>query len=117
METRKLIKSGPSTLVVALPKKWTEFNRLAKGDTIGVENSGNKLIFSPLGKNNEKNESEIIELDKNNRNHLELLLYSAFYSEKKEIIIKNTSGDELQKIMKIIKKINYLKLEERKQDT
>ena len=46
MEERKLIKHGPSSLTIALPKKWLDARGLKKGDGIYVAEEGNKLILN-----------------------------------------------------------------------
>jgi len=116
METRKLIKSGPSTLVVALPKKWLQSNNLNKGDSIEVEILGGKLMISPL-----KSKKDItlyeINLDDNLKRYPELLLYAAFLSDKNSITIKNIKQGDFQYIIKILKKLTYLKIEERTADS
>ena len=48
MESRNLIKFGNSSYVVSLPKKWVENNKLKKGDSVFIEQNGNKeLIIMP----------------------------------------------------------------------
>ena len=46
MEQRKLIQHGASSLTTALPLKWLKQRNLKKGDTIYIEEEGNKLIVS-----------------------------------------------------------------------
>ena len=46
MEQRKLIQHGPSSLTVSLPSKWLKHRHLKKGDTMYVQEEGNKLILS-----------------------------------------------------------------------
>ncbi|PIZ50602.1 hypothetical protein COY27_06690 [Candidatus Woesearchaeota archaeon CG_4_10_14_0_2_um_filter_33_13] len=47
MESRKLIQSGPSSLVVSLPNWWLKDNHLSKGMSIEIEELGNDLrLFS-----------------------------------------------------------------------
>lgn len=46
MEERKLIQHGPSSLTIALPKKWLDARGLKKGDGIYVSEEGNKLILN-----------------------------------------------------------------------
>ncbi len=46
MDKRKLIKHGPSSLTLALPRKWLNERNLNKGDSLFVNTEGNKLILS-----------------------------------------------------------------------
>src|SRR3989338_3325412 len=116
MEARKLIKSGPSTLVVALPKKWLQNNNLNKGDSIELEILGGKIIISPLKSKKDATLYEI-NLDDNLKKYPELLLYAAFLSDKNSIAIKNIKQGDFKFIIKILKKLTYLKIEERTADS
>lgn len=46
MEQRKLIQHGVSSLTLALPLKWLKERGLKKGDSLGVDIEGNKLVIS-----------------------------------------------------------------------
>jgi len=46
MEQRKLIQHGVSSLTMALPLKWLKQRGLKKGDSLFIEEEGNKLILS-----------------------------------------------------------------------
>ena len=46
MEERKLIQHGPSSLTLALPKKWLDKRGLKKGESIYVTEEGNNLILN-----------------------------------------------------------------------
>lgn len=43
---RKLIKLGPSTLVISMPKKWTNKLKLKEGDEIDIDETGSTLILT-----------------------------------------------------------------------
>ena len=48
MYIRRLVKAGPASHTVSLPKEWLEKNKLAKGSTIYVhEQSDNELLITP----------------------------------------------------------------------
>ena len=115
METRKLIQSGPSTLVVALPKKWIEHNKLKKGDTIKIEVLSNKIIVSLL-KTQRENSVFRIDLSKYSETQVEILLYAGFLSEKNEMVLTGIKNINFKKINKILKRIPYLKIEEKTSD-
>ncbi|PIN79923.1 hypothetical protein COV16_01690 [Candidatus Woesearchaeota archaeon CG10_big_fil_rev_8_21_14_0_10_34_8] len=46
MDQRKLIQHGPSSLTLALPRKWLTERGLKKGNSLYVEPEGNRLIVS-----------------------------------------------------------------------
>lgn len=115
METRKLIQSGQSALIITLPKKWTEHNNLKKGDTIKLDILSNKLIVSLLGSELETSNFTVIPQNESDAS-LELLIYSAFFSDKKRITIKEVKKDDISKVLSIIKKIPYLKIEDKGKD-
>ena len=46
MEQRKLIQHGPSSLTLSVPSKWLKERKLKKGDSLFVEEEGNKIILS-----------------------------------------------------------------------
>ncbi len=47
MIERKLVKSGLSSNTIALPKEWVTRNKLAKGNSIYLEEENNRLILTP----------------------------------------------------------------------
>lgn len=48
MHIRRLVKAGPASHTVSLPKDWLEKNQLSKGSTIYVhEQSDNELLITP----------------------------------------------------------------------
>jgi len=60
LETRKLIKFGGSSHIIAIPNEWIKKNSLGKGDTIYVEENGNnELILSPSIKEKKQIEKQI----------------------------------------------------------
>ena len=46
MDQRKLIQHGTSSLTISIPNKWLKQRSLKKGDSLYVEEEGNKLIVS-----------------------------------------------------------------------
>jgi phosphate uptake regulator len=46
MDQRKLIQHGTSSLTISIPNKWLKQRNLKKGDSLYVEEEGNKLIVS-----------------------------------------------------------------------
>lgn len=53
---RKVMKQGPSTLVVSLPSKWTKKYQIKKGSSLFIEEKGNNLTIK---KQPEKSETKI----------------------------------------------------------
>lgn len=115
METRKIIKSGPSTLVLAIPKKWAERVGIHKGDSVIVEPLSNKLIISPIKTSTSQAPYEI-DFSPSTAPYLEYLIYAAFHSDKTILMIRGLKKEDYQSIFQILKKIPYFKVEERGPD-
>lgn len=47
METRKVYKTGGSTYVISLPKKWVESNRIKAGDSLVITRQAGSLLIEP----------------------------------------------------------------------
>ncbi len=56
MENRKLIQSGPSSLVISLPSWWIKDNHLKKGMNIDISTFGQELLLNP--RNEKKTEDK-----------------------------------------------------------
>ncbi len=54
---RKVIQLAGNTLLVSLPKKWTEKHNIKKGDEIDVEEKGSVLAIASTSKNKEQKTS------------------------------------------------------------
>lgn len=116
MITRKLIKSGQSSLVISLPNRWLEQNKLNKGDLIFIDSAANNLILKPfLGSAKEKSEF-VIGFKPAFKPYLEQLLYSAYLSDKKEIVFKSLKDKQYYEILRAIKDFPLIKLDERGED-
>jgi phosphate uptake regulator len=48
MTYRRIIQLSPTTKVVSLPTQWLSKNKVRKGDSVNVEENGNKLIIETL---------------------------------------------------------------------
>ena len=115
VEIRKLIQSGRSALVLVIPKKWIKMHRLSKGDSILVNIKLDKLILQPVSDKKEHLPT-MIELNSQNEKYIEMLLYSAFLSDKEDIIIKGLNKTRIARAISILKRIPYLKIEEQSED-
>ena len=101
MNTRKLVKSGHSSLVVAMPMDWIKRNNLKPGDTIYIEDDNDKLNISTslTIPKLEKKEKVIITDGKTEREILHEIS-SAYMDNFFHIIIK---GKNLTKFSKRVK--------------
>jgi len=110
MYTRKLVKSGLSSNVIALPKEYIEDNDLKTGDTVYVDRQGKRqLVISPVTSVHTKKENapkvKTIEVGKRPLHHVERDIIEAYLKNYNEIIIEMNSASEA----KIIKQyIGYL---------
>ncbi|MBW3022912.1 AbrB/MazE/SpoVT family DNA-binding domain-containing protein [Candidatus Woesearchaeota archaeon] len=46
---RKVVKHGPSTLIISLPSEWAKKNSISQGAELEVSEKGKELIVSPSG--------------------------------------------------------------------
>jgi len=103
MHIRKLVKSGYSSMVIAVPKEWLEKNKLKAGNLIYVEEDNNKLIISPeLKRKTAKTDEKIINVDGKTLRIIQRDIHSAYLDNYSYIVIK---GKELKKIAKSVKKM------------
>ena len=86
MEQRKLIKHGLSSLTVALPLKWLKERGLEKGNSVYIEEEGNKLILST--KKSIKHEKITVDITGLDRTSALLYIQSLFRFGYNEIEIK-----------------------------
>ena len=60
---RRIIRHGPSTLIISLPSNWAKRNQLKKGDELNLKDEGRKLVVetygTPLKYSYEQNISEL----------------------------------------------------------
>ena len=101
MQIRKLVKSGLSSFVVALPKDFIEKNKLQKGDLIYIEqNSKNELtITTEFNERSLDKKTKVIECDNVPFSTVKRELTSAYLDNYYEIIIR---GKEIPKHIKEI---------------
>jgi phosphate uptake regulator len=101
MNVRKLVKSGHSSLVIAVPKQWADRNSLVAGNLVNIEESLNKLIISTTA-NKEKITAEDIVLDVDGLSNGQILkrLTAAYMNDFHHIILK---GKQLKQKAKPIK--------------
>jgi len=102
MQMRKLVKSGLSSFVVALPKEFIDQNKLGKGDSVYIEHtSKNELtIATEYNEGRIEKREIVITVDKKPFETIKRELTAAYLDNYHEIILK---GKDLPKYMKSIK--------------
>ena len=79
---RKVVKHGPSTLIVSLPNQWAKRFRIEKGDELEVEEKGNMLFVSTKKeKKGDTVEVDVTGLDRTSLISLIRSLYKRGYDE------------------------------------
>lgn len=103
METRKLIKFGGSSHIIAIPNGWIRKNSLSKGDLIYIkENGDNELILLPtIIKENDVEKTIRIDADKRLEDVKREII--AAYINNYNVI--EVSGENLKRYNPDIKKI------------
>ncbi|MBW3001966.1 hypothetical protein KY338_02260 [Candidatus Woesearchaeota archaeon] len=106
MHIRRLVKAGPASHTVSLPKKWIEKNNLEKGHNVYlIEKSDKELVIMPE-LNAEKQEQEqkeiTINIDKKELDTIQREITSAYVNNYNTITI---FGDSLSEKVKQIRKM------------
>src|SRR3989344_9286340 len=104
MLTRKLVKAGPSSHTIALPKEWIEKNSLKKGDVVYVSHKDDELrILARIGDQQNKIEREtIIDVSQKGLDSVQRLLTSAYLNNFSTIVL---TGEDIDKKMAEIRTI------------
>ncbi len=102
MHIRKLVKSGLSSLVLAVPQSWIKKNSLKPGDQVFIDETENSLIISTHAKKSEaQNREKVIDIDGKPMTVILKEIVSAYINDYQHIILK---GNELPRIVKDIKR-------------
>ncbi|NTV23819.1 MAG: hypothetical protein HGA85_05600 [Nanoarchaeota archaeon] len=101
METRSIVKSGPSSYVVSLPLKWIKSNRLRKGDNIFIEEKDNKIICSSSAKSEDPERSFRIDAS-STKDVLERMLKSAYLGGYHTFILEGEVKNKAKEFREII---------------
>jgi phosphate uptake regulator len=89
METRKIQKTGGSSLIMTLPKKWVDQNGLQDKDLVKVSISGpHALILRPLN-NQKQTQKSFLKLDGLSKNVLTRELIAHYISGVDEIVVES----------------------------
>ncbi len=101
MNTRRLVKSGYSSLVIAIPKEWIEKNKLKHKDEIYITEQDNKLIIqSEYKKKITEKKEKVIDIDSLVDKIIMREIASAYLNNYDYILLK---GKTLKKRSKEIK--------------
>jgi len=106
MHIRRLVKAGPASHTVSLPKKWIEKNNLEKGHNVYlIEKSDKELLITPelTAEKQEQEQKEItINIDKKELDTIQREITSAYVNNYNTITI---FGDSLSEKVKQIRKM------------
>jgi len=102
MQIRKLVKSGLSSFVVAVPKEWLEKNKLKAGDNIYLEESkdGTLIISKELKEKLKEKKEIIIDVDGKQPFTIKREILAAYFNNYYYI---NITGKELNEKIDTIK--------------
>lgn len=103
MEVRKIVKSGNTSHVIAIPKYWLEKNHIKRGDKIYItETEDHNLLLSTRLHNPSKIEKKELTINLENTNPFSLrrIINASYISDYSHIIIK---GKELMNNLDVIK--------------
>ncbi len=105
METRNIVKSGPSSYVVSLPVQWVKKNQLDKGDFLYLEERSNQLIYSSR-KSLEESRDFFMEIDGKSLEYIAKMIKSAYLTGYNSFILKGeTVKDRISDIRKMINEL------------
>jgi phosphate uptake regulator len=96
METRKVYKSGGSTFVVSLPKRWATKTGIKEGDSVLVRELGGTLSLSAGEPVKLPNRAVIDSAKLGSREDLKLLIISYYLAGCNHIIVKFDARQRLE---------------------
>ncbi len=103
MEQRKLVAFGTSSYIISLPKQWVEKNRLAKGDTISIEERNNELTLLVNNSDERRKLNELtIETNGKSLDQLKTEIYAAYINNFDIITLTGNKNDASGKIKEIL---------------
>jgi phosphate uptake regulator len=102
MYTRRLVQSGLSSLVVALPHEFITDNKLKRGDTVALERRGRAAIVLSLPEQRRPQEqrTKVIEVGKRALHLVERDIIRAYVKNYNEIVVKLDEPSQLRPIKK-----------------
>jgi phosphate uptake regulator len=106
MYVRKLVKSGLSSNVIALPKEFLDDNKLKTGDTIVLERESKSQLVISAKPQPAKEESAMrvktIEVGKRPMRHLEREIIEAYLKNYNEVIIELNSPTDAKAVKQYV---------------
>ncbi len=89
MISRNIVKTGPSTLSISLPKKWVEQNQLDKGNSVDIEIRNSSLIIHTGKRATQEREKRFI-LEEDDLATLRTKLELLYINNYKHIVLKSS---------------------------
>lgn len=110
MYIRKLVKAGPSSHTVSLPKGWLEKHKLSKGSTVYINEGDTDLRISTDLQEKPESREKTIEVDKKDLSTIGREIASAYINNYSSIVL---IGDSLHDNAKEIRRLlrDYVALE------
>ncbi|MBD3304236.1 hypothetical protein GF343_03755 [Candidatus Woesearchaeota archaeon] len=117
MHIRRLVKAGPASHTVSLPKKWIEKNSLEKGHNVYlIEKSDKELVITPelnTEKQEQKQKEITINIDKKELDTIQREITSAYVNNYNTITIFGESlADKVKQIRKMLHDFVALEISE-----
>ena len=112
---RKVVKHGPSTLIISLPSDWVKKNNISPGNELNVVEKGKEIVISPVGISEPPLEAEI---DVSSLDRSSILFYiRSFYRKgyqkikvnfENPVTIYYRNGKQVNVLSTIHKEVNNL---------
>lgn len=113
MHVRKLVKAGPSSHTVALPKEWLLSHKLEKGSVVYIIERGKELSITPDIKDTPIEQREkTIEVDKKDINTIGREVTSAYINNYSSIVLSGDLRENAKDIRRIIRDFAGLEITE-----
>ncbi len=100
---RKLVKQGPATITVSIPKDWIERFNLKPGNEVELEEVGTRVIISSV---EDKGESKTIAYNLGNKAESTLFLHEIIVSMYKaglrDVVIENLNPKQLKLVKETV---------------
>jgi len=101
---RKIMKLGPSTMVVSIPSKWIHSTGIKQGQEIELTEKNNELIISSTKGNKSKKETTI-EITQDNSQDIEIILTHLYRQGFDKLLVKNVEKQIEEKIKEVVNKL------------
>src|SRR3989338_9117946 len=98
---RKIVKLGPSTLVVSLPSKWIKRQELKAGDEIEVDDKDSQLVLN--GKGEKKKTEATIDLHGLNESAIRTLVTNTYRLGYDKVMVHFENNDQYENLKQVVK--------------